>query len=130
MTKSIVEVLDDYPESSFNPANTELDPNGIDPHSPGAKLDAGKTQPELIYRGFARALNEVAEIGTFGAVKYSPDGWQSVPEGILRYRNANYRHRNAFYRGETHCPDSKKHHLAHAAWNALAELELMLREEE
>ena len=40
------------------PANSELDPNGIDAHARGAKLDAGKTQPELIFRGFARVLHQ------------------------------------------------------------------------
>lgn len=53
------------------PANSELDPNGIDGHSPGAKLGAGKTQPELVFGGYARVLNEVAGIAAFGAVKYS-----------------------------------------------------------
>src|SRR5690606_2309833 len=43
---------------------TERDPNGIDPHKPGAKLDAGKVEPELIRRGFARALLAVADVGS------------------------------------------------------------------
>ena len=105
----------------------ELDPHGTDPHAPGAKLDAGKTEPELIQRGFAHALDAVAQVSTYGATKYTPDGWAAVPEGTTRYRNALYRHRNAFYRGEDVDPDSQLHHLAHATWNALAELELLLR---
>src|SRR5690606_1597282 len=56
----------------------ERDPNGIDPHEPGAKLDAGKVEPELIQRGFARALLAVADVGTYGATKYTRDGWQDV----------------------------------------------------
>ena len=35
---------------------SEQDPNGIKPHEPGAKLDAGKMLPWLCISGFARAL--------------------------------------------------------------------------
>jgi len=108
----------------------ERDPNGIDPHEPGAKLDAGKVEPELIQRGFARALLAVAEVGTYGATKYTRDGWQDVPDGVRRYTNAMYRHLSAEHRGEECDPDSGLLHAAHAAWNALARLELMLREKE
>jgi len=108
----------------------ERDPNGIDPHKPGAKLDAGKVEPELIQRGFARALLAVAEVGTYGATKYTRDGWQDVQDGVRRYTNAMYRHLSAEHRGEQCDPDTKLMHAAHAAWNALARLELMLREKE
>ena len=108
----------------------ERDPNGIDPHSAGAKLDAGKVEPELIQRGFARALLAVAEVGTYGATKYTRDGWQDVQDGVRRYTNAMYRHLSAEHRGEQCDPDTKLMHAAHAAWNALARLELMLREKE
>lgn len=105
----------------------ESDPYGKDANAPGSKLDLGKDQMELTERGFAKALREVARIGTYGAVKYTPDGWQEVPEGIRRYRNAASRHRNDFYQGETYDPESGYHHLAHECWNRLAELELLLR---
>lgn len=106
---------------------SERDPSGRDPHSPGAKLDHGKPEPELVERGFARALAAVVDVATFGATKYTRDGWEHVEDGIRRYRNAGARHRSSFYRGETNDPDTGLHHLAHECWNKLAELELILR---
>lgn len=108
---------------------SEFDPNGVSAHAPGAKLDAGKVEVSLILEGFARALLEVGKVGTFGAHKYTRNGWQSVPDGIYRYRNAADRHRlkSAF---EAVDPDSNLYHKAHEAWNVLAELELLLRKYE
>lgn len=109
---------------------TETDPTGRDRHAPGAKLDAGKVRLGLVLHDFARALTAVGEVGTFGATKYSAHGWLSVPEGAERYTDAMYRHLFAEARGETHDPDSGLAHAAHAAWNALARLELALIEKE
>lgn len=105
----------------------EQDPHGLAPNAPGAKLDAGKVRPELVIRGFARALLAVAEVGTYGANKYSDDGWQDVPNGERRYTDAMYRHLLEEHAGELCDKDTKMPHAAHAAWNALARLELMLR---
>lgn len=107
----------------------EKDPYGTDAHSPGAKLDAGKVRPELIIRGFANALLAVAAVGTFGANKYSDDGWQSVPNARQRYTDAMYRHLLKEHIGEIVDPDSELWHDAHTAWNALARLELRLQEQ-
>lgn len=108
---------------------TELDPSGLQPGQPGAKLDAGKVRPSLILGDMARALLAVAEVGTDGAIKYSDGGWQHVSNGIKRYIDAKDRHRlhGAMERRD---PTTGHLHLAHEAWNALAALELMLREEE
>jgi len=106
---------------------TDRDPNGLSPHAPGAKLDAGKVRPELIFRGFARALYAVAEVATFGANKYTDDGWEKVQDGVKRYRNAGYRHMLARHAGQQYDDQSGLLHAAHEAWNKLAELELMLR---
>lgn len=109
-------------------ADREADPNGLDPHAPGAKLDAGKVRPDLILDGFSLALWAVAEVGTYGAKKYTENGWASVDRGEIRYRAAAGRHR--LKRGrESHDPDTQLLHLAHEAWNVLAELELHLRKE-
>lgn len=108
-------------------AEVERDPLGIGQHEPGAKLDAGKLRPELIQRGFVRALREVARVGTYGANKYTEDGWQSVPNGEQRYTDAMYRHLMAEHMGEIEDQDTGILHAAHAAWNALARLELMVR---
>lgn len=110
--------------------NTENDPYGKSQHEPGAKLDAGKQRPALVLGSFSRALAAVVQIGTFGANKYTPRGWETVPNGIERYADAAGRHRLKRGMGEELDPDSKMKHLAHEAWNVLAELELLLREEE
>ncbi len=107
----------------------EKDPNGIAAGDPGAKLDSGKVRVGLMMRGFPRALMEVAEITTFGASKYSDGGWETVPDGINRYTDAMQRHNLKIAMGEYLDPDSELPHAAHAAWNALAVLELTLREE-
>jgi hypothetical protein len=101
-----------------------------DIHSPGAKADDGKPDLDLVLGDFARALEVVGEIGTAGAKKYSEHGWLSVPNGIRRYLSAGWRHVLKFRRGEIYDYDSKQLHLGHAAWNALAVLELYLREQD
>lgn len=108
----------------------EVDPNGLDRHAPGAKLDAGKVRAGLVLGGFARALTEVARVGTYGANKYSPHGWVSVPDGIDRYTDAMHRHLLAEAAGQQRDADTDLLHAAHAAWNTLARLDLMLREQE
>lgn len=109
----------------------ESDPNGRSPHEPGAKLDAGKP---CLFRGaidyFPRAIEQVAAVSTFGASKYAWKGWETVPEGIERYSDAMVRHLTSASKGELKDPDSGFLHAAHTAWNALARLELMLREME
>lgn len=109
---------------------TESDPYGKDPHSSGAKVDAGKPRMHLITGGMARALMEVAKIGTFGAAKYTDGGWVDVPNGFSRYEDAQQRHAAYRHMGEVFDPDSGELHLAHEAWNALAKLDLFLRESE
>ena len=111
-----------------NKAISEIDPHGKDPHEPGAKLDAGKNRLGLVLHGFARALWAVGEIGTQGARKYSDNGWMEVPNGIARYTDALYRHILKEATEGPHDPESGFLHAAHAAWNALARLELMLRD--
>jgi len=105
---------------------TEKDPLGKKPSDPGAKLDDGKVMAHLLQQ-FSRALMAVAEVSTFGANKYSIGGWQEVENGAFRYSNAMMRHylKEAL---EDVDPDSGLLHEAHLAWNALARLELKLRE--
>ena len=106
-------------------APVERDPNGLDPHAMGAKLDAGKVQADLL-EDFGLALLAVAEVATYGATKYSRGGWQHVEHGVVRYSAAKWRHALKG-RYETHDRDTGLLHAAHEAWNALAKLELMLR---
>ncbi|MBN2251062.1 MAG: hypothetical protein JW724_03190 [Candidatus Altiarchaeota archaeon] len=104
----------------------ESDPNGLNPHEPGAKLDDGKVKAGVLM-AFGRALNEVARVGTYGANKYSRHGWERTPDGFERYTDAMYRHLN----NERYEPIDKETGLltaAQVAWNALARLEFMLKE--
>jgi hypothetical protein len=58
----------------------------------GLKFDKGKTRFDLYpldaYEGCTKVL-------TFGAEKYTPNGWKTVPDGKNRYYAALIRHLNA-----------------------------------
>lgn len=110
-----------------NSVPVEVDPKGLDPHFPGAKLDAGKVRASVL-KHFGLALLKVAEVGTFGAEKYSFGGWQTVENGQARYEDAKWRHLLKADQEPTDA-DSELIHLAHEVWNGLATLELLLREE-
>jgi hypothetical protein len=105
----------------------EADPSGRSPHEPGAKLDAGKYRPALVLGGFARALAEVSRVGTFGAQKYTENGWVDVPNGEARYADAQMRHWLKSQAGEDIDQETGLLHASHEAWNALAKLDLVLR---
>jgi hypothetical protein len=98
----------------------------IDPHVPGAKLDHGKNRLGLVLAGFAPALWQVGLVGTFGANKYTDNGWKHVPDGVARYTSALYRHMFLEHLGENCDSETELLHAAHAAWNALARLTLLL----
>lgn len=106
----------------------ETDPHGVGQHDSGAKLDSGKPDCSLLLM-FGRALTAVAEVGTYGAVKYTRGGWRSVHDGINRYTAAMLRHIFKEDREEKDT-DLPVMHAAQTAWNALARLELILEEKE
>ncbi len=105
----------------------ETDPTGRQAHEPGAKLDQGKVMAALL-KDFSLALTEVAKVCTYGAKKYSRGGWQHVPGGVDRYDDAKWRHMLAT-RHEEIDRESGLRHDAQEIWNALARLELILRDE-
>lgn len=109
----------------------EVDPHGIEQHAPGAKLDYGKNRLELVLGSFANALLAVGRVGTFGANKYTDDGWTQVPSGVARYTGAGLRHlmEELRYGGSTTDEDSSLEHDEQHAWNALARLELRIRKQ-
>ena len=126
-----------YPENAYGQtvrtcyigsAPKESDPQGKDLNTKGAKADSGKVRPALVLGGFARALLEVSKVGTYGAVKYTDNGWMEVPDGMRRYDDAMMRHWLKSSAGEVRDPDTNLSHLAHCAWNILAKLDLELRE--
>ena len=108
----------------------EVDPNGLSPHTPGAKLDRGKNRLGLVLMDFASALIEVGKVGTYGAKKYTDHGWVSVPDAEQRYTDALFRHLLAEGNGEMKDPDTQLLHAAHAAWNALARLRFILERQQ
>jgi len=105
----------------------ETDPNGLDQHEPGAKLDKGKVRVSLL-EDFSLALLAVAEVLDYGATHYSPGGWQEVDNGEQRYKDAAWRHLLKS-RHEEFDSDSGLPHQAQALWNWLASYELKLRKE-
>jgi hypothetical protein len=107
---------------------SEYDPTGASQHASGAKLDGGKIRVALVLKAFSRALYAVCGVGTFGAVKYTDDGWLDVADAVKRYDDAKCRHQLKDWIGEEEDKDSSLWHLMHEAWGALAKLEKVLRE--
>lgn len=107
----------------------EQDPNGKAAHELGAKLDAGKSP---VFQGlldyFPRACLEVARVSAKGAEKYAWKGWEQVPNGFARYSDALGRHVFAEGIDGLIDKDTGLLHAAQVAWNALARLELLLRD--
>lgn len=99
-------------------------------HLPGMKYDEGKPNLFLVFSGFNKALLDVGYIGTFGARKYTPNGWKDVENLYERYSSALLRHMFAAIspgvKG-TYDNETGRLHLAHVAWNALALTEHMLK---
>lgn len=85
------------------------------------KLDEGKVEYRLIP---VQALRSVAEVLTFGAVKYSPHSWRKVE--TYRLLDAAYRHLESVRGGELVDGESGLPHLAHAITNLIFILENQL----
>lgn len=79
-----------------------------------AKADAGKLRLTLVPTKLVWAVAAVRE---YGCRKYSdPDNWRRVEP--QRYRDALYRHWQAYLDGEKRDPESGLPHLWHLACNA------------
>lgn len=128
--KQVVAAVTIAQEIPLPPLITESDPTGLSAHVPGAKLDAGKPRPGLVLGGFARALLAVTRIGTYGAVKYTDNGWMEVQNGVDRYDDAKLRHWLYEKCGVECDADTQEMHAAHEAWNSLARLDLLIRKRE
>lgn len=98
----------------------------------GKKYDSGKSPVwQGLVQYFPLALSEIAKVSDYGAKKYnlefSERNWEKVEGAKERYEDALLRH----ILDETTDPydgESGLLHAAHAAWNALAVLELVLKE--
>ena len=97
--------------------------------STGQKYDSGKILAACLFEYFPDALESVAEVATYGANKYVRNGWKDVPEKETRYADAFFRHILADYKGEERDDESGLRHKAHAAWNALALLQMEIEKD-
>ena len=85
----------------------------IDDNNQAAKADKGKLRLTLVN---PQLVEEVAKVRMYGTEKYSdPDNWKNVEP--QRYKDALYRHLNAYLKGEEQDPESGLSHLAHMAGN-------------
>lgn len=93
----------------------------------GRKHDGGKAP---VMKGFVRyfpkAMESVAKVSEYGAKKYDWHNWANVDDGFDRYSDAMMRHL-LLESIEDHDDESGLLHAAHAAWNAMCRLELLLR---
>lgn len=80
------------------------------------KYDGGKPQMDLVP---LCSMYAVAQVMTFGAKKYSPNGWKTVPNAVPRYTAALLRHLTAIQLGEVIDPDSGLPHWDHVACNSM-----------
>lgn len=98
--------------------------NDENPAEPEYKFDKGKTRIGYMMAQFPHAMEEVARIATDGAAIHGDANWSKI--SIERWLDAHYRHMNKYLMGVTIDEDSGSNHLGHAAWSALAVLELYL----
>lgn len=92
------------------------------------KFDSGKPNLSLVFSSFSTSLIDIGYIGTFGAKKYSPNGWKEVTDGIERYQSALLRHLFSSMRGDIYDKETGHLHMTHVAWNALALAEFLFKE--
>lgn len=86
-------------------------------------MNEGK--PELGYLlEFPTAVEAFARVKMLGAAKYERGNWKKGGKPDNEYVDACFRHLMAFVNGETFAKDSGCPHLAHAAWNLFALMEL------
>jgi hypothetical protein len=97
----------------------------------GIKHNEGKPQLSLLFTQFSKALEAIAKCSEYGHKKYNKNGedadylnFKRVEGGSKTYADAGLRHR--LYKKGTTDLDSQLLHSYHIAWNALAELELIL----
>lgn len=74
------------------------------------KYDQGKLRYDLMP---AKVLEQVVDVLTYGANKYSDNNWHKCPDQN-RYYAAAMRHIQAWRQGEILDKESGKPHLAHA----------------
>lgn len=85
----------------------------------GMKHDKGKPRLGILIREFAKELEGVGAVLTFGAEKYEEGSWMLVPDAIRRYEDAFMRHLLAIKRKEHFDAESGLPHVYHALTNLM-----------
>ena len=97
----------------------------------GMKTNKNKPQLSLLFRQFPQALEAIARCSEYGHLKYKEAdsdylNYQRVEGGSKTYADAGLRHRIE----QGNDLESGLPHQYHVAWNALAELQLWIMENE
>lgn len=82
----------------------------------GFKERDGKLRMDLIP---TVVITGLAEVLTYGAIKYSANSWQHVDDPINTYYGACLRHLIKWRDGEDIDPESGLHHLKHSICNLM-----------
>lgn len=82
----------------------------------GVRFDQDKLRYDLLP---ADGLEALVDVYTKGAKKYADRNWE-LGMAWHRVLGSLMRHTWKFWRGESHDPETGCHHMAMAAWNALA----------
>ncbi len=109
------QVVDEMPQEG--PFNSSLETRKND-----------KNQMELVDTGFPNALMVLGEVMTWAAKNkgYLPNDWKDIPNPQMSLLGAASRHRNKRLKGEEFDDESGLPHLAHEAFNVMAQLELLI----
>lgn len=110
-------LLNTLEEPKENPFNPSLETRKND-----------KNQMELVDTGFPNALLMLGEVMTWAAKNkgYLPNDWKDIPNPQMSLLGAASRHRNKRLKGEEFDDESSLPHLAHEAFNVMAQLELLI----
>ena len=110
-------ILNTLEEPKENPFNPSLETRKND-----------KNQMELVDTGFPNALLMLGEVMTWAAKNkgYLANDWKDIPNPQMSLLGAASRHRNKRLKGEEFDDESGLPHLAHEAFNVMAQLELLI----
>ncbi len=81
----------------------------------GVKDDSNKLRYDLLP---FKAIKGLVKVLTFGAKKYTVNGWKTVPNAKQRYLAALLRHISSIELGEKIDPESGLRHIDHVLTNA------------
>lgn len=91
-----------------------------------ARMNTGKPEMDFVL-DFPIAVEAICRVMELGAVKYARDNWKLGGKPDSEYLGAALRHLFAHRSGDLVAEDSGCLHVAHAAWNLLALMELNIQ---